>query len=649
ECEPGFVLAGNGRICLPQGGAFDCSPCTDDGHCESLAGGRCERFADGRFCTRGCAQAADCPDSFDCVLGRCWPGSRSCSCLPAHDGVVRGCFHTNAQGTCVGTQQCDAEAMPGWSECSAAEPQSERCDGLDNDCNGLVDEGLVHSDGAACRQENEWGSCRGVWLCAGEGGWRCSAGVPARELCNGRDDDCDGLVDEESPALQQPCFAGVGGCRVVGVARCTDDGEGTVCLARAGQPAPIELCDGQDDDCDGVTDEGYDGLNSPCAVGVGGCRASGVVRCAADGRSAGCSAQAGQARQERCNGLDDDCDGQIDEEFPALQQPCFAGKGACRAAGVARCNDAGDGTVCLAVAGQPTAELCDGVDNDCDDETDEGFAELHRACMVGKGICQAGGVVRCAADGRSAGCSAQPGQPREESCNGLDDDCDGEIDESFLVGGRIATYVHCGACGRSCAQAIANATTRCATELALPRCVVQACDPGYVAAGDDLCLPLSLGQCDPCLDDEGCLFPGAACTRLVDGSFCLNPCQEQGDCPEGTQCTELEAGAGGAGGGRWCLPATGACLCDGSDLTLQRGCQVDHEPGGGRPGYSCFGIRTCEPEGWSACLLPEESCNGFDDDCDGRIDEDFLDADGRLSGDTNCGECGNNCTLLVYP
>jgi len=79
-------------------------------------------------------------------------------------------------------------------------------------------------------------------------------------------------------------------------------------------------------------------------------------------------------------------------------------------------------------------ERCDGRDNDCNHQTDEGFA-LGGACSVGTGACRRDGVTVCAPDGQGVVCGATPGTPGVERCgNGIDDDCDGDVDEGFVVG-----------------------------------------------------------------------------------------------------------------------------------------------------------------------------------------------------------------------
>ncbi|MCA9545600.1 MAG: VWA domain-containing protein, partial [Myxococcales bacterium] len=111
-----------------------------------------------------------------------------------------------------------------------------------------------------------------------------------------------------------------------------------------GNARPRELCDGDDNDCDGRTDEDFPQLGRPCSVGSGECRTDGVIQCAADGSGTVCSADPGDAGLENCNGLDDDCDGQVDEGVRN------------------RCGD----------CGPEPGELCNGLDDDCDGAVDEG-------------------------------------------------------------------------------------------------------------------------------------------------------------------------------------------------------------------------------------------------------------------------------------
>jgi len=76
---------------------------------------------------------------------------------------------------------------------------------------------------------------------------------------------------------------------------------------------------------------------------------------------------------ETCNAVDDDCDGEVDEDFPGLGLSCVTGLGACRAVGILACSADGSSSYCAASLPPPQPEICDGVDNDCDGSIDEGL------------------------------------------------------------------------------------------------------------------------------------------------------------------------------------------------------------------------------------------------------------------------------------
>lgn len=128
---------------------------------------------------------------------------------------------------------------------------------------------------------------------------------------------------------------------VASVAGTSGDADGDGALAGPGGdcddhdasvgPGAVEVCNGRDDDCDGVTDNGYD-VGASCETGVGLCRAVGAMVCDAAGAAVVCSAVAGAPTPESCNGLDDDCDGDVDEDaicarlcFPGAIGPCAMG------------------------------------------------------------------------------------------------------------------------------------------------------------------------------------------------------------------------------------------------------------------------------------------------------------------------------------
>jgi len=122
--------------------------------------------------------------------------------------------------------------------------------------------------------------------------------------------------------------------------------------------------------------------------------------------------------------VDDDCSGEADEDFVPI--PIRCGLGVCSSAGRRRCGPNGETWDDCEPGAAPEALedlLCDGRDEDCDGETDEDFV-AERTC--GRGPCVAWEVCRAGV----ASCTPAPGSP--ETCdNGVDDDCDGAVDEAI--------------------------------------------------------------------------------------------------------------------------------------------------------------------------------------------------------------------------
>jgi hypothetical protein len=185
-----------------------------------------------------------------------------------------------------------------------------------------------------------------------------------------------------------------------------------------------ETCNDVDDDCDGTVDEDFD-LGSNCTVGEGACTGLGVIVCSPDG-TAICNGVAPPASPEVCDGLDNDCNGDVDDGIAGVGQACEAGEGACRTAGTTIC--AGDGSiVCDAVERDGGPEVCDGVDNDCNDVVDD-VQGLGDFCLVGVGQCAGEGIVICG-DGPQPVCNAVEMPASPEVCDGIDNDCNGAADD----------------------------------------------------------------------------------------------------------------------------------------------------------------------------------------------------------------------------
>ena len=307
-------------------------------------------------------------------------------------------------------------------------------DGLDNDNDGLTD----FPDDIGCTSTEDGdeynppecvnggvqpcgsttGSCRaGTRVCANSIWGACDGGVrPMTETCNGQDDDCNGMSDEN---LSELCLInGCNGARACVPNSGTDGGLFTACIPISSMP---EVCNGIDDNCNGSADEG---VVQTCMVN--GCLGVRICVPGSDGGFTSCMPT--NPLPESCNGTDDDCDGVIDD-VPDL----VCGLGPCRRVAPA-CVDGGVGA-CL--PGNPGTEVCNGVDDDCNGTADDGVMAL----SCGVGACSVSAPA-CLMDGGMNVCVPAP--PSAETCNNIDDDCDGARDEQS-DGGPITQACYTGA------------------------------------------------------------------------------------------------------------------------------------------------------------------------------------------------------------
>jgi len=427
----------------------------------------------------------------------------------------------------------------------------ETCNGKDDDCDGVVDDSPSDAGGKC---GNNVGSCvQGSYVCQ-NGALACVGAItPQAETCNGADDDCDGVVDGTAAVPEVTCTTDTncGGqatakwclpktgspnkvcatlpgdivdssnaripCDVppdppagwttpckAGQLACV--GGAKVCEGSVKKSANQDVC-GEDRNCDGLKSPDFNtqtdvhncgACGSDCFLTQGGhvnwtcvaghCTAPstnkcqpGYIDCDADPNT--CERPCTfQSNQELCNGVDDNCNCQVDENVtapsptqvcgvgPAATGVCVGGPGGVQVtcdAGTWKCTfpagycDKGTPPSCAS-----TPDICDGKDNNCNGNTDENFKPpvltqgyLGQVCYSDDGLptkhgkCQQSGTYKC--DGKSstacfnasnqkiagvpADCNTLPGGCTEE-CNGIDDDCDGTIDETFVSKGSNATY-----------------------------------------------------------------------------------------------------------------------------------------------------------------------------------------------------------------
>ncbi len=386
----------------------------------------------------------------------------SCSALPPEGGVER-------------TGDCDDSDF----EVNPRAP--EVCDGVDNDCDGLVDDEDPSLVDAYVFYVDEDGDGFGhpaatVLSCSptqpegtSDQAGDCNDSDPAvnplaEEVCDGVDNDCDTLVDIEDPSLHGLAFYpdadgdGYGDGTeppIVGCVSPPPEGlveDNTDCNDHDPDvhPGAPERCDGVDNNCEnGILDEemdedgdGFpacsaeqadcddtnphvypgadevcDGVDTNCD-GVLLDEASeadrdgdGVMSCAGDCDDTDPAVHPGA--DEICDGVDTNCDSIADEDDPAFDQD---GDGAldpvvCQAytgSSPLDCDDTSPGR-------HPGAEeVCNGIDDDCDGDVPDDEADA-----------DGDGVMACEGD-----CDDQDGDVRpgaDEVCNGVDDDCDGDV------------------------------------------------------------------------------------------------------------------------------------------------------------------------------------------------------------------------------
>jgi hypothetical protein len=411
------------------------------------------------------------------------------------------------------------------------QPVPETCNGLDDDCNGAVDDlppvsfytgpagtsgvGLCHGGVKSCVFSGTPGTEVPLTVTAPEV-------TPQPEICNGLDDDCDGQVDDGigSRACYEAGGTGCtprgdgtfdckGACRT-GTQSC-QNGSWTACQGDVG-PAP-ELCEpATDTNCNGVVGDGCGcyppGLTRSCYTGaagtenVGACRA-GSQACGADGTWGGCQGDVVPGARG-CSG-DRDCDGVPDDQQaccaggqPVERQDCYTGPAGTRDVGVCR----GGGRVCEngafgpACEGQvlPSAELCNGLDDDCNGVVDDGA------------LCSAGtACVNGACVPTSCGALEPPFCPEGYTC-------------VVPAGSSQGT---CRAV--SCGAAPCPAGQKCVAGACVDPCAGVSCAAGAFCSG---------GLCT----GGGCYARGCAAGEIcVQGECRADPCAGA-TCPAGTFC-----------------------------------------------------------------------------------------------------------------
>ena len=589
ECPQGFackLLGGTGPdpvyVCLSEYSNL-CKPCSGNADCQSPGGQEdaCVSYDDGLgFCGGNCELDEDCPWGFSCLttvtvdgvsILQCVADAGECPCTKKSVELAlwTACEVVTEWGTCVGKRIC---LEGGLSDCDAAVPEAETCNGVDDDCDGDVDE------------PDEVG---GDYINLCDDGNECSI------------DTCDGEVGCNYEVLEG------GECKDGDACTVGDHCEVGECI---GNPV---LCD----DSDPCTDDACDGF--------GGCQFEDNSASCDDGNP--CTV-ADQCADGLCAGVTVPCDCQQDADCELLEDGdlcngtlyCDLAKWpyACRVVeeSVVLCADPdGPDSPCLEAVCEPTTGACDFAAAHAGVACDDGDA-----CTVGEhcaeGLCGGGVAANCADD---------------NLCT--DDSCDGELgcvhtnnsapcqDADLCTLGDICSGGTCqGGEVLSCDDDNPCTDDSCALESGCVHTANEAvCDDGNACSVGDVC---AAGACTYvewliCEDDNVCTTD--SCDPAGGCLFNLNsaPCDDDDVCSTGDHCHLGECIAAGQ------LACDDGNLCTDDSCNGESGCQFVANEAPCDDGDLCTVADGCVG-GWckgGSPFLCQDDNGCTDDYCDAEV------------------------------
>ncbi|OFY66506.1 MAG: hypothetical protein A3H98_00420 [Bacteroidetes bacterium RIFCSPLOWO2_02_FULL_36_8] len=492
------------------------------------------------------------------------------------------------------------------------------CNNMDENCDGMVDEGssfVFYSD----YDHDGFGGAVGYfcdpnpgdpWILNGGdcADWNPMVNPAAMEICDGMDNNCDSLMDDNCTILTYYYDGDNDGFG--GWAQDFSFDPGMPWILTGGDcndmdwmvyPGNVEICDGKDNNCDGETDEGFTGA-TPTAYYYDwdmdgyGRDFAGVFFCTPGsnytevfGDCDDMNPMVHPDGTEICNELDDNCNGEVNEGLTGslvyYKDNDNDGYGSmwdmmysCDSLGWPWTLDGGDCEDWNPNVHPGATEICDNMNNNCDSLVDEGFTKTTYfedydrdgyGAMVGMDFCEDPGLGWSLIDGDCNNWDLNIYPGATEICNGMDDNCDGTVDEGFSE--SVMYYLDNDADG------FGNDSTmmRFCTDPGLP----------WVIDGGD------------CYDWDPSMHPGATevCNMMDDNC--------DGSIDEGfTTTTYYYDNDGDSFGNDW--SAYASCALPGATGWVTIGGDCNDDNGEVHPGAI-------------------EICNEMDDNCDGDVDEGF--------------------------
>ncbi len=384
------------------------APCASSGDCDS---GYCIEGPGGKMCTKTCS--ACCPTGFACTAASatdpqficiatlnalCRPCQADSECAAQSAGAL--CVDTGPGGRfCGGSCATSADCYSGYDckDAKGTQGEGKQCVKSSGEC-ACSPKMVLDGAKTSCALANEAGTCKGQRKCTPEGLSACDAPTPATETCDGNDNNCNGKTDEQDSGGCLPFYTdadkdGAGDANIP--AKC-------LCKAATGFTAVTG------GDCDDAVATTKPGAN------------------------------------ELCNGVDDDCDGTTDNGFPDTDgdvqadcvDPDIDNDGAANAA------DCAPATATISPA---ATETCNNVDDNCNGSVDEpgaqgcklyyvdidgdGFGKTPAAGNVAQCLCGPDGKTSALQDGDCNDVAGAINPKATEVCNDKDDDCDGQTDQ----------------------------------------------------------------------------------------------------------------------------------------------------------------------------------------------------------------------------